>query len=566
MATPSLDHDPSNASSPLYNSENVAGSSSDGHSGGQHGSQSAAHKYSNGPHIRSRITVVCAECKRLKLKCDRRTPCSSCLKRDTVQRCLYSQAAAEKIDVQSLHNRLLVVEGHLAQLTSSSSSSVPPFKSSYPGSTPPQPYPTSSSQANTSTFALRPHSSTSLGVCPSNEHALLVTGGSGSSVVISLDDAVGLWMNEVETPLAVDDSLKPSGGRSNTTGAGGVRVKLEPTPVSIPPSSTPMPGHLRNTAGCTSAFVPPLPYSIFLPASDSRIPTPQSHLDPISPLRGDLPQSLSELMLIHPCFNVQHFEKRVEAMLAWGETNRGAENAAKRDLAREVFFGGAGGGQAKRSAGKERGSHSKASSPKPTLSFFSASCAAFALGALMTRDHPSDNPGSSSSSSPSPEEEAMRVRRSDPTALFALSEQCLHFFEKTHAYDVDSVIAMLLQILYMLHDGQMQVGQTVLPLVGKVVNVARMMGLGIDPDEFAGTYSLFEAETRRRVWWDVFYYDMLVSECMGQQPLIPESSFTTKIPADVDEDKFNPSTTTIPTLPTEDGEAVPTYLGLNRLL
>ncbi|KAH9925109.1 uncharacterized protein B0H18DRAFT_877456, partial [Fomitopsis serialis] len=40
-------------------------------------------------------------CKRLKLKCDRRTPCSSCLKRDTVQRCVYSQAAAEKIDVQS---------------------------------------------------------------------------------------------------------------------------------------------------------------------------------------------------------------------------------------------------------------------------------------------------------------------------------------------------------------------------------------------------------------------------------------------------------------------------------
>ena len=37
------------------------------------------------------------QCKRLKLKCDRRTPCSSCLKRDTVQRCVYSQAAAEKV-------------------------------------------------------------------------------------------------------------------------------------------------------------------------------------------------------------------------------------------------------------------------------------------------------------------------------------------------------------------------------------------------------------------------------------------------------------------------------------
>lgn len=39
------------------------------------------------------------QCKRLKLKCDRRTPCGSCTKRDTVPRCIYSQAAAEKVYV-----------------------------------------------------------------------------------------------------------------------------------------------------------------------------------------------------------------------------------------------------------------------------------------------------------------------------------------------------------------------------------------------------------------------------------------------------------------------------------
>ena len=44
--------------------------------------------------------------------------------------------------------------------------------------------------------------------------------------------------------------------------------------------------------------------------------------------------------------------------------------------------------------------------------------------------------------------------------------------------------------------------------VGKMVNVARMMGLAFDPDEFPGTYNLFEAETRRRVWWEVFYFDL----------------------------------------------------------
>ncbi|OCH88729.1 hypothetical protein OBBRIDRAFT_690065, partial [Obba rivulosa] len=59
-------------------------------------------------------------CKRLKLKCDRRTPCGACLKRDTTNRCIYSQAAVEKVDVQSLHNRLMNVEGHLEQMTSGS--------------------------------------------------------------------------------------------------------------------------------------------------------------------------------------------------------------------------------------------------------------------------------------------------------------------------------------------------------------------------------------------------------------------------------------------------------------
>ncbi|KAG8906973.1 hypothetical protein FRB99_005615 [Tulasnella sp. 403] len=54
--------------------------------------------------VRTRITVVCAECKRLKLKCDRRTPCGSCVKRETVKRCTYSAAASEKVDVQSVHN------------------------------------------------------------------------------------------------------------------------------------------------------------------------------------------------------------------------------------------------------------------------------------------------------------------------------------------------------------------------------------------------------------------------------------------------------------------------------
>ena len=47
-----------------------------------------------------------------------------------------------------------------------------------------------------------------------------------------------------------------------------------------------------------------------------------------------------------------------------------------------------------------------------------------------------------------------------------------------------------------------------------MVNTARVMGLNLDPDDFPGTYPLFEAETRRRVWWDVFYYDLYVPDAV----------------------------------------------------
>jgi len=78
----------------------------------------------------------------------------------------------------------------------------------------------------------------------------------------------------------------------------------------------------------------------------------------------------------------------------------------------------------------------------------------------------------------------------------------------SQTYDLDYMIATILQILFLLHDGKPRVAHTVFPLVGKMVNIAHMMGLSTDPDEYPGKYTLFEAELRRRVWWDVYYYDV----------------------------------------------------------
>ncbi|QRV84968.1 Fungal specific transcription factor domain [Ceratobasidium sp. AG-Ba] len=121
--------------------------------------------------IRSRITVVCAECKRLKLKCDRRAPCSSCVKRETTARCVYSAAAAEKIDVQSLHNRVSALEESWRSWTNTQ-----------PGQTPTIPAP----HANQNNTQPPP---------PPPPPPAIVAGGPDdvASALVGLDDVSALW-------------------------------------------------------------------------------------------------------------------------------------------------------------------------------------------------------------------------------------------------------------------------------------------------------------------------------------------------------------------------------------
>ncbi|KAF8154575.1 hypothetical protein B0H34DRAFT_529246 [Crassisporium funariophilum] len=66
---------------------------------------------------RSRVTVVCLECKRLKLKCGRQGPCQSCTKQNTASQCINPPEAAEKVDLQLLISRLPQVEVNMCTPT-----------------------------------------------------------------------------------------------------------------------------------------------------------------------------------------------------------------------------------------------------------------------------------------------------------------------------------------------------------------------------------------------------------------------------------------------------------------
>jgi hypothetical protein len=315
------------------------------------------------------------------------------------------------------------------------------------------------------------------------DRTLLAIGSSGSSLAVSLDDVSSIWLSHL-------DLVPPT------------RLKLETGAADLPDGDLPL----------LTTF-PPI--SLFLSNSSTLEPpsvTTQlvARLPQSADARQELLNSVDDVLALHPCFNFQHFQARVHSMFSWSMETETCERAA--------------GNSTLPSTPTSRDS----TLTRPTLSFFAAVSAAFALGSLVKRPNDSrsaslegGNPTSDLHSLPDYD------LSTSPAALFVLSEQALTIFERSYNYDLDYMVAMILQVIHLLHDGRPRLPHTILPLVcslktplstttytyqvGKMVNTARVMGLNLDPDEFPGTYPLFEAETRRRVWWDVFYYDLYVT-------------------------------------------------------
>ncbi|KAH7912844.1 hypothetical protein BJ138DRAFT_1082778 [Hygrophoropsis aurantiaca] len=508
---------------------------------------------SGGPQIRSRITVVCAECKRLKLKCDRRNPCGSCTKRDTVARCIYSAAAAEKVDLHSLNNRLIQVESQVAQITA-------------PGA---RPYP----------------SATAFGPSSQLDRPILAVGSSGSSLAITLDDISAIWLDELD----LNKETLPTPSSSGASHTSPSQIKLEQLPVSLPVSD------LSNG--------PELPLPLLLPPLSAYYasPTPSVHEQPSVTLRivQQLPfaqrkrqrlyDNVEDVLKMRPSFNLKHFKDRTENMFRWASeaegtnaldstsgsqnssrpsTSAGLSTSHKAETARAIFFG----------PPPDPPPSSRSMPPvRPTLSFFALVAAAFALGTMVDRETADENDlhahdinghndkmtvdDSSSSGRPSTRKRmelpvvvtkktkgVSKDIASCPAVLYALSQQALGLFERSNCYDLDYLAAMIMHVLYVLHDGKTRVAHNLLPDVGKMVNIARTMGLDVDPDEYPGKFNVFEAEMRRRMWWDIYYYDLIISDFMGRSPLISDHEFTTHIPMDVDEEVFTSACNTMPLL------------------
>ncbi|KAK0205329.1 hypothetical protein DFS33DRAFT_1453618 [Desarmillaria ectypa] len=628
------------------------------------------------PQVRSRITVVCAECKRLKLKCDRRNPCGSCTKRDTVARCIYSPAAAEKVDLHSLNNRLIQVESLLAQLTSGQ------FNSSFPTSNWAPPPPPSAASS------LPVPASSSLPIVPQQPVSTPYT-----SLALPFEDLSIVWLDHLDlahSHLSLKGTMPSTSTGSNGIKAEGAsgeaasqqdssdqslgdRASLSSMPCNLfasSESSLPFPQQPQ------SGIVHPLPHlnlyyatpsrnlneisslppftgssqaspevSPHPPNQKPRVTTGLLELLPPSILSATVPHTLQSLLQLaeqstchtYPSINWKHFRARASRMIATASRSFPLDNPLRdrdRDKNRNrggkqtVYFGA----RAENSLPGTPPSNAPApddpNDAQPIIGesvpFFGALCAALALGTLES-SRELDNP------------DAMQVDSaravstcSDPEYWYRVSVQALSVYEgslaqvsaaapsgtkvkaKSDDYGLDYLVACLFQVIFLVKGGlgpslvdsagiaagrsgeggnkrkrererEKQndrvknfggVGGIVFPLVGKMVNIARRMGLARDPQEIPisstdlsgsarklknkgnevdgaspairGIANLFDVEMRRRIWWDVLYYDVFVSDALGHSPLIGDD-FNTKLPvADVDEKVFSHVSTRIP--------------------
>lgn len=381
--------------------------------------------------------------------------------------------------MQSLHNRLQIVESQVAQIFSGGFR-VPTALATVPSDNYPFPH---------------------------NDRSILAVGCSGSSVTVSLDDVAALWLEHLDFPRSCSVDAITSCTLSSASPS---------APVQLEPCLTDLAVHDEP------AFTAMIPsFSIYYPTSTSQpavTPPLVALLPSASTTRSRIMTAVEEIMKMRPCFNMKFFRAQTESMFSWakeedgrGATGTSASNSnVKGDLARSIFF----------PTSCPPPPVAPVPRQAPTLSFFASVSVAYALGILACKENEISNDIDAQKASLGPKNprlEDNRTGHSQKTAtwnkysasgLFALSRQAMLAFEMTHTYDLDSVVTYLLQIVYLLHDSRPRVAHLIYPLLGKVINIAHMMGLSTDPDEFPGKYNLFEAEQRRRVWWDIYYYDV----------------------------------------------------------
>lgn len=100
-------------------------------------------------------------------------------------------------------------------------------------------------------------------------------------------------------------------------------------------------------------------------------------------------------------------------------------------------------------------------------------------------------------------------------------------------------------IIYLDFVGQKNGNRAIWSLTGLLIRTAVSMGLHRDGSHFPNI-SPFEAEMRRRLWWNICFIDSRVGDGQVSEVSISESIFDTREPTNLDDADINPDMTELP--------------------
>ncbi|TGJ85691.1 hypothetical protein E0Z10_g3069 [Xylaria hypoxylon] len=81
-------------------------------------------------------------------------------------------------------------------------------------------------------------------------------------------------------------------------------------------------------------------------------------------------------------------------------------------------------------------------------------------------------------------------------------------------------------------------------LLGLPIRLAQALSIHQDGDGTKSHFSPFEAEQRRRLWWQLIVLDIRAAEDRGTNTVIARGSYDTRLPHNLDDVEFGPDTTT----------------------
>ncbi|KAI0531794.1 fungal-specific transcription factor domain-containing protein [Xylaria digitata] len=81
-------------------------------------------------------------------------------------------------------------------------------------------------------------------------------------------------------------------------------------------------------------------------------------------------------------------------------------------------------------------------------------------------------------------------------------------------------------------------------LLGVPIRLAQALNIHQDGDGTNSRFSPFEAEQRRRLWWQLIVLDTRAAEDRGTNTVIARGSYDTRLPHNIDDVEFGPDTTT----------------------